>query len=148
MTAATLHGWWRRNELKEAKVNKVENLKKITLSIQAGKSHDTMNLAPIHPEIEFIFGLGPAGMTPFEYKLLDKVEGETLLIHLKKEDAHRFFEHLHPPLMDLFDGGDDVYLKVNINAVTPAENREIVKAMADMSAHGGAGCDCGCGCAG
>ncbi len=116
--------------------------------MQAGKSHDTINLSPIHPEIEFIFGLGPAGMTPFEYELLDRAEGETLLIHLKKEDPHRFFEHLHPPFMDLFDGGDDVYLKVNIDAVTPAENREIVKAMADMSAHGGAGCDCGCGCAG
>jgi hypothetical protein len=27
-----------------------------------------------------------------------------------------------------------------------AEDREIVKAMADMTAHGAGGCDCGCGC--
>ena len=127
-------------------MNKVENLKKIALSIQAGMSQDTMDLTPKYPGIEFIFGLGPEGMTPFEYELADKTEGESILLHLKKEDFFSFFEHLNPPLMDLFDGRDDVYLKINIDAVTPAENREIVKALADLAAHGGSGCDCGCGC--
>ena len=127
-------------------MNKVENLKKITISIQAGMSQDAMDLTPKYPEIEFIFGLGPQGMTPFEYELADRTEGESVLLHLTKEAFHRFFEHLNPPLMDLFDGRAAVYLKVNINGVKSAENREIVKAMADMSAHGGAGCDCGCGC--
>ena len=127
-------------------MNKVENLKKITLSIQAGTSPDTLDLAPNYPKIEFIFGLGPEGMTPFEYKLADRAEGDSVLLHLKKEDFYSFFEHLNPPLMDLFDGRNEVYLKVNIEAVTPAENREIVKAMAAMATHAGAGCDCGCGC--
>ena len=127
-------------------MNKVENLKKITLSIQAGTSPDTLDLTPNYPEIEFIFGLGPEGMTPFEYKLADRAEGDSVLLHLKKEDFYSFFEHLNPPLMDLFDGRNEVYLKVNIEAVTPAENKEIVKAMAAMATHGGAGCDCGCGC--
>jgi hypothetical protein len=130
------------------KMNRVENLKKITLSIQAGTSQDTMDLTSKYPNIEFIFGLGPEGMTPFEYELVDKAEGESVLLHLKKEDFYSFFEHLKPPLTDLFDGRDDIYLKVNIDAVTTAENREIVKAMAGMAAHGGAGCDCGCGCGG
>jgi len=129
-------------------MNKVENLKKIALSIQAGTSQDTMDLTPKYPGIEFIFGLGPEGMTPFEYKLAGKAEGESALLHLKKEDFYSFFEHLNPPLMDLFDGRDEVYLKVGIVTVTLPENREIVKAMADMAAHGGAGCDCGCGCGG
>ena len=127
-------------------MNKIENLKKITLSIQAGMSQNTMNLTPKYPKVEFIFGLGPEGMTPFEYELADKTEGESILLHLKKEDFFSFFEHLNPPLTVLFDGRDDVYLKINIDAVTPAENREIVKALADLAAHGGAGCDCGCGC--
>ena len=129
-------------------MNKVEDLKKITLSIMAGKLQDTINLTPGHPEIEFIFGLGPEGMTPFEYELVGKAEGESVLLHLKKEDVFSFFEHLNPLFNDLFAGEDDVYLQVKILAVTPAENREIVKAMADMAAHGGAGCDCGCGCDG
>jgi hypothetical protein len=127
-------------------MNKVENLKKITISIHAGISQDAMDLTPKYPEIEFIFGLGPEGMTPFEYELTDRTEGESVLLHLTKEAFHRFFEHLNPPLMDLFDGRAAVYLKVNIDGVKSAENREIVKAMADMAAHGGVGCDCGCGC--
>ena len=127
-------------------MNKVENLKKITLSIQAGTSQYTMDLTPKYPKVEFIFGLGLEGMTPFEYELSDKTEGESVLLHLRKEDFYSFFEHLNPPLTDLFAGKADVYLKVNIDAVTPAENREIVKAMAAMTTHGGAGCDCGCGC--
>ena len=126
-------------------MNKVENSKKIALSIQAGTLQDTMDLIPKYPNIGFIFGLGAEGMTPFEYELAEKVEGESILIHLRKEDFYCFFEHLNPPLMDLYDRRDDVYLKVNIDAVTPAENREIVKAMAAKAAHGGAGCDCGCG---
>jgi len=127
-------------------MTKIENLKKITLSIQAGMSQNTMNLTPKYPKVEFIFGLGLEGMTPFEYELAGRTEGESILLHLKKEDFYSFFEHLNPPITDLFDGRDDVYLKVNIDVVTPAENREIVKAMADLAAHGGAGCDCGCGC--
>ena len=126
-------------------MNKVGNLKKITLSIQAGTSQDTMNLTPKYPGLEFIFGLGSAGMTPFEYELVDKVEGQSVLIHLKKEGLHSFFEHLNPPLIDLFDVRNKIYLKVKIDAVAPAENREIVKALATKAAHGGAGCDCGCG---
>jgi len=127
-------------------MNKVENLKKIILSIQAGTSQYTMDLTPKYPKVEFIFGLGLEGMMPFEYELADKTEGESVLLHLRKEDFYSFFEHLNPPLMDLFEGRDEVYLKVNINAVTTAENREIVKAMAAMAGHGGVGCDCGCGC--
>ena len=129
-------------------MNKVGNLKKITLSIQAGTSQDTMNLTPKYPRLEFVFGLGSGGMTPFEYELVDKVEGQSVLIHLKKEGLHHFFEHLNPPLMDLFDVRNKIYLKVKIDGVAPAENREIIKDMADMAAHGGAGCDCGCGCGG
>ena len=127
-------------------MNKVDNLKKITISVQAGTSQNTMDLTPKFPEIEFIFGLGPAGMTPFEYELANRSEGQHTLLHLKKKDFYSFFEHLNPPLTDLFDGREDVYLKVHIDAVKPAQNREVIKAMADMAAHGGAGCDCGCGC--
>ena len=127
-------------------MNKVDNLKKITLSIQAGTSQDIMDLTPKCPEIEFIFGLGPEGLTPFEYELADRIEGESALLRLKKEDFDSFFERLNPPLMDLFDGRDDVFLKVNIDTVSPAENREVVKAMAEMTTHSRAGCDCGCGC--
>jgi len=127
-------------------MNRVENLKKITITFQAGANPDKMDLSPKYPEFEFIFGLAPEGMTPFEYELVDKTEGEEILLHLKKDSLNRFFEHLSPPLGDLYDGRDEVYLKARIAAVADAENREIVKAMADMTAHAGGDCDCGCGC--
>ena len=127
-------------------MNKVENLKKITLTFQAGTFPDKMNLAPPHPKFEFIFGLAPEGMTPFEYKLVDKTEGEEIILHLEKNSFNRFFEHLSPPIWGLLDGRDEVYLKAKIAAVGTADNREIVKAMADMAKHGSGGCDCGCGC--
>ena len=127
-------------------MTKVENLKKITLSFQAGTSREVMDLSPKNPEFKFIFGLAPEGMTPFEYELVEKVEGDDVLIHLEKSSRNRFFEHLNPQIWDLFDVCDAIYLKVIILEVSAADNREIVKAMADMTAHGGGGCDCGCGC--
>lgn len=127
-------------------MTKVENLKKITLSCQAGTGPEAMDLISARPEFSFIFGLAPEGMTPFEFELVDKVEGESVVLHLKKYDLDRFFEHLTPPIWDLFDGRDDIFLNLKILDVSAADNREIVKAMADMTAHGGGGCDCGCGC--
>jgi hypothetical protein len=35
--------------------------------------------------------------------------------------------------------------KVEIEKIIPAESREVVKTMAELTAHGH-GCDCGCGC--
>jgi hypothetical protein len=127
-------------------MNKAENLRKITLTFQAGTTSDNMDLPLKHPEIEFIFGLAPEGMTPFEYELVDKTEGEEILLHLKKDDCNEFFEHLSSLFWDLFKERDELYLKAKIAAVADAENREIVRAMADRAAHGGGGCDCGCGC--
>ncbi|UCD78404.1 MAG: hypothetical protein JSW26_23815, partial [Desulfobacterales bacterium] len=117
-------------------MTKVENLKKITLTFQAGTAPDKMDITPKYPEFSFIFGLAPEGMTPFEYELVEKSEGDDVLLHLKKDNLGRFFEHLNPPIWDLLDGRDEVYVKARIAAVAAADNREIVKAMADMTGHG------------
>ena len=131
-------------------MSKVGNLKKITLTFQAGTSPDTMNLTPEFPRFEFIFALGSEGMSPFEYELVDKTQGEEVALHIQKQAFYTFFEHLNPPIWDLFDGREDVYLKVKIAAVADTSNREVVKGLAEMTAHGGGGCDCGggCGCGG
>jgi hypothetical protein len=127
-------------------MTQVETLKKITLSLQAGTSPDVMDLIPEHPEFSFIFAIAPEGMTPFEYELAGKSEGDSVRLHLKKETCNQFFEHLYPPFGDLWDGRDAIYLQIKILEITAADNREIIKALADMTAHGGRGCDCGCGC--
>jgi hypothetical protein len=127
-------------------MNKVENLKMITLSFEAGTSQTALDISPNHLKIKFIFGLGLEGMTPFEYKLVDKVEGDRIEFLLKKNDRLSFFGHLTPSFINLLDNCNEVYLKATIEGITTANSREIIKAMAEMTAHGGAGCDCGCGC--
>ena len=128
-------------------MNKVENLKKITLTLQAGTSPDTMDLTLQYSSFEFIFALGQEGMSPFEYELLNKAEGDEVLLHINKQTFYTFFEHLNPPIGDLLDGRDDIFLNAKITAVAAADNRDIVKALAQMTAHGGGGgCDCGGGC--
>ncbi|UCG06304.1 MAG: hypothetical protein JSV83_20725 [Desulfobacterales bacterium] len=123
----------------------VEHLKKITLSLEAGTSTENMDLRPGSSEYEFIFGLSPTGMSPFEYELINKKEGDEILIHLKRKNTPVFFEHLHLPLGNLFRDHKEIVLNVKIQKIDLADNREVVKAMADMTAHAH-GCDCGCGC--
>ena len=127
-------------------MSKVENLKKISLFFQAGTSPDTMELTPKYPEFEFIFALGQEGMSPFEYELVDKTEGEEVLLHINKQTFYAFFEHLNPPIWDLFGDREDIFLKTKIVSVAAADNRDVVKALAEMTAHSGGGCDCGGGC--
>jgi hypothetical protein len=127
-------------------MNKVENLKKITLEIQAGTAPENMDLTPQTPQFSFIFGLGPEGMTPFEYELVDKTQNDEVQLQLQEASLNTFFEHLNPPIWDLMQDRDEIYLSVKIAGIENADNREVVKAMADMAGHGGGGCDCGCGC--
>jgi hypothetical protein len=127
-------------------MNKVENLKKITLSFQAGTSPDAMDLTPKYPIFEFIFALGQEGMSPFEFELVNKSEGEEVLLQINKESYYTFFEHLNPPIWELFENREQFYLKAKITAVAAADNRDVVKALAEMTAHAGSGCDCGGGC--
>lgn len=131
-------------------MDSVTHLKKVTLSFEAGTSPENMDLAIHSPEFQFVFGLAPEGMTPFEYKLLDRTEGDVISLFLEKEALGRFFEHLQPPLQDLFKGRASICLNVKIVAVASAENREVLKALSEMVARGGSGCggdgDCGCGC--
>ena len=68
-------------------MNKVENLKKITLTLQAGTSPDTMDLTLQYSSFEFIFALGQEGMSPFEYELLNKAEGDEVLLHTTEYPA-------------------------------------------------------------
>jgi hypothetical protein len=126
-------------------MNKVERLTKVTLRLQAGTTADDMNLSPPVSEFEFIFGIGPGGMSPFEYQLANKAAGEEISMPLKKEETHRIFEHLDLPIMSLFEKHDLLYLKIQILKIEQPDIKEVIKALADTASHDH-GCDCGCGC--
>jgi FKBP-type peptidyl-prolyl cis-trans isomerase (trigger factor) len=126
-------------------MNKVENLAKVTLHLEAGTTADRMHPTPTALEFEFIFGIGPGGMCPFEYQLVNKAAGEEIVIQVKKEELYPLFEHLHPPIMNLFEEHDVLHLKIKILRIEKPENTEIIKALSEMASHHH-DCDCGCGC--
>ena len=126
-------------------MSKVENLKKITLKLEAGTSSQKMDLSLDNSDFEFIFGIGSTGMSPFEYELVDKTEGQEVLIEIKKDNLTNFFEHLNPPIIHLVNEIKGLFLKIKIQKIAAVDHREVVKALADVAAHGH-GCECGCGC--
>jgi hypothetical protein len=48
--------------------------------------------------------------------------------------------------MNLFDGREQLFLRVKIVSIGNPESREIIKAMAEIAAYREGGCGCGCGC--
>ncbi|MGD9055430.1 MAG: hypothetical protein PVF38_04780 [Desulfobacterales bacterium] len=126
-------------------MKKVENLKKVTLRVEAGKAAELMDLIPKALEFEFIFGIGPAGMCPFEYQLVNKNEGEMVLLHLKKEEIQPFLGHLQLPVLDLIEENSSFYLNAKIAKIEQPDSKEVIKALAELASHPG-DCDCGCGC--
>ena len=126
-------------------MNRVENLTKVTLRLQAGTTADHMDLNPSASEFEFIFGIGPGGMCPIEYQLANKAAGEEIEIKIKKEELSSLFEHLHPPILNLFQKRDTLHLNIKILRIEQPENTEVIKALSETASHHH-GCDCGCGC--
>jgi hypothetical protein len=126
-------------------MNKVENLTKVALRMEAGTTADCMDLTPTALEFEFIFGIGPGGICPFEYQLVNKAAGEEIGIQIKKEALYPLFEHLHPPIMNLFEKHDVLHLKIKILRIEKPENTEVIKALSETTSHHH-DCDCGCGC--
>ncbi|GBC61638.1 hypothetical protein DENIS_2600 [Desulfonema ishimotonii] len=119
---------------------KVENLKKITLMVEAGKTAEMMNLTPQPVSYAFIFGIGKEGLTPFEYELVDKAVGDTVAISVLHEETGTFFEHIALPLTG--DMPERLHVRATIDQVETPEGREVIQAMASLSG------DCGCGCGG
>jgi hypothetical protein len=120
----------------------VDNLKKITLSIEAGTSVNKMDITARPQSMTFVYGLGTTGLTPFEYGLADKSTEDVVLVSIRPGELARTFGHLQPPFETRLDDTVAVHLRVRVDKIIPAEGREIISAMAAAAE---CGCDCGCG---
>jgi len=125
----------------------VEPLQKVALQIEAGTDSETPDLTPEPLEVDFVFGIGATGLTPFEYQLAAKSAGDVVRLRVSPENWREHFGHislpgLPPPALE-----SEVHLTVRVQQVRTAEGREVVKALAAM-AECGSGCDCDCGCGG
>jgi hypothetical protein len=108
-------------------------LKKVTVGMESGTTANTMDLTPTPIEYAFIFGLGGQGLTPFEMELSGKREGYEVILHLKREDMPVIFQHLSPPFAHLPASLNTIYLKVQVRRVIPADRREVIRALADLT---------------
>ena len=120
----------------------IDHLKKVTLELQYDDRTEPF---------EFIFGIASEGLCPFEYLLLHKVAGDQVQLMIPQMEAPRMFAHLYMPLrmaMALYDPPDTIGLAVSVTAVTDAQPREVVRAMAQATEKEGCGGNCGCGCSG
>lgn len=120
---------------------KIENLMKVSLNLQTGIASAEGDTGSA---FEFIFGVGPSGITPFEKALFDKRVGDRIRLDIAPSDYCQTVGHLELPLREQTGILAPVCLQVTVTGVVRAQDREVVKAMAS----GGSCSDCGCGCGG
>lgn len=127
----------------------IEPMKKICLALEAGPSVEKLDLLPKPVRFTFVFGVASRGLAPIEYELNGKVPGDELILSLSSLRFRRLFEHLSPAVLEVFPilhKQDFFVLKIRVEQVTGAGQREIIRAMAAATEGCNAGGDCGCGC--
>jgi hypothetical protein len=127
---------------------RIENLKKVTLLLNAGGARGNSDETGSPVTFAFIYGVASEGLCPFESALYEKAVGESLDIAVSAAEAQEFFGHLLLPIrqeLDLPIMPHTLELQVEVTAVNDADNREIVQSLAKAGSGCGGG-SCGCGC--
>lgn len=119
----------------------IENLMKVTLSIQTTEPSDA---ADSKAQFVFIYGIGPSGITPFEKALHGKRVGDRIRLDVPASAFCETVGHLDLPLRKPSGIMTPVTIQITVIDLERAQDREVVKAMAA----GGSCSDCGCGCGG
>ena len=123
------------------KTAKIANLDRVTLQIEAGRTESEMDITPMPVEYTFIYGLGAGGLTGFEFALAELQQGDSIQLHIQTHEIDKYFEHIQLPVFRSVLKLPFFYLKALIKDIQKAEPREVIKAMAAITA-------CGCGCGG
>jgi hypothetical protein len=116
-------------------------LKKIRLLFEVGTGPDQTDLTAEPIPFEFIFGAGSQGLSPFEFEIAGKKEGDNLSLRTRPEEVSGLFQHLLVPLFPIPEGTRIFFLKVKIAKVSEADPKEVIKAMAEAA-------ECGDHCCG
>ena len=120
-------------------------LKKIKLNFTAGTAPDLTDLPVVPEPLEFIFGIGTEGLTPFECALDGKQSGDQGTIEIHKDEMDDIFGHIIPCTYLFPVNAAQFFMHYHIIDVTDASSREIIKSMAGVAGGCGDGCSCGCG---
>jgi hypothetical protein len=118
--------------------SRIENLMKVSLDIRTDKQNRDHAAS-----FEFIYGIGPDGITPFEKALFGKRVGDHIQFEGESFSGNEALGHLSMPLCEQTGIASPVAMQITVKNVVKAPDREVVKAIASG---GGCGdCDCGCG---
>jgi hypothetical protein len=119
----------------------VQPLKKVTLSVNACAQPEGKHSDQESQTFELIFGLGTEGLTPFEFLLSKKSQGDTFSLKLHPNDICQTFRHIALPHFDFPESAESIFFTFQMIKIEEAENREVIKAMAELSSCGGS-CEC------
>lgn len=119
-------------------------LDKVELQIKAvpGAAVEATEAVEIHAGL--IYGIGAAGVTPFEKMLHAKSVGDQFSLPIEPGVDSVIFGHLHCALAHAIPIPPPYTLHIKVASVAPAPAQEVVRAMAQATGCGG-GCGCGCG---
>lgn len=124
-------------------IRPVGPLKKVSLEITVGTTPELKDLGSNPESVEFIFGIGVDGLTPFECAIEGKIEGEESAVKVQQAELNEFFGRLVGCISKFSMDADPLFINYKIRSVSDSSPREVVKAMAGGSGCGGS-CDCGC----
>ena len=122
----------------------INPLDKVELDLEALPRMEKGADTSVKARLAFICGIGVAGLTPFEHLLLGKTTGHAFSLRVEADPCQGLLGHLQCTMLQALSMTPPFDLQVKVRSVVPAENREVVKAMAGLGGCGG-GCDCGCG---
>ncbi len=125
-------------------VKSVAPLDKVQLQIKAVPGAAGKTTETIETNAAFIYGIGSAGVTPFEKMLHAKSVGDQFSLPIEPGVETLIFGHLQCVLAHAISMAPPYTLHVTVTSVAPAPAQEVVRAMAQATGCGG-GCGCGCG---
>jgi hypothetical protein len=124
-------------------------MQKISLNLIAGSEPDSFSFTPSPVAMDFIFGAGSAGLTPFEVALNGVQVGEKISLRLTAKEMVSYLGHQHASLcqkLGLLLFPETLFLEVELSAISEPSAREVVQYLAKATSHGGCGCGDGCTC--
>lgn len=122
----------------------VDHLDKVGLRLTFSPMQEGSAVEEI--ETSLILGIGIEGLAPIEKMLVGKTVGQRIEMPVQNGCADTYFGHLGPAFCRQISSEAPFHMQATILSIQRAEGREVVKAMASLSAGCGGGCDCGCGC--
>jgi hypothetical protein len=95
-----------------------------------------MDVTPEPVTFQFIHGIGPHGLSPFEVELGEPAAGVEVFLAGDPAGIAEMFGHIAIPIPPLPEKVETLCLRVKVLRVERAEPRAVIKAMAELAACG------------